>query len=137
MTEQAPSLNLPSADAASIAYRSNLAEVRAFVRTHAAGIGLPPSRTGDLVIAASELAGNTFRHTSGSGVLQLWTAAGEVLCQVHDSRHITDPYAGRACPPPDASHGHGLWVARQLCDAVDISTSPSGTTICLHMQLDL
>jgi anti-sigma regulatory factor (Ser/Thr protein kinase) len=37
----------------------NLAEVRAFVRVHAAALGLPPSRTGDLVIAASELAANT------------------------------------------------------------------------------
>jgi anti-sigma regulatory factor (Ser/Thr protein kinase) len=137
VTEHAPSLHLPPADAASITYRSNLAEVRAFVRTHAAVAGLPPSRTGDLVIAASELAANTLRHTTSSGTLQLWTTGGELLCQVRDSGHITDPFAGQASPPPDAGHGHGLWVTRQLCDAVDITTSPSGTTICLHMQLDL
>jgi hypothetical protein len=33
--------------------------------------------------------------------------------------------------------GHVPWVTRRLCDAVGISTSPTGTTICLHMQLDL
>jgi anti-sigma regulatory factor (Ser/Thr protein kinase) len=136
VTEHAPPLHLPPADAASITCRRNLAEVRAFVRARAAVAGLPRSRVGDLVIAASELAANTLRHTTGSGILHLWTAGGEVLCQVRDSGHITDPFAGQA-RPPDAGHGHGLWVTRQLCDVVDISTSPSGTTICLHMQLDL
>ena len=86
-------------------------------------------------MAASELAANTLRHTTGGGSLHLWTAAGELLCQVQDSGHIKDPFAGRTRPPPDAGHGHGLWVTRQLCDAVDISSNPSGTTICLHMQL--
>lgn len=137
MTEHAPSLHLPPAGAASITYRSNLADVRVFVQAYAAVAGLSSSRAGDLVAAASELAANTLRHTTGSGSVHLWTTDGELLCQVHDSGHITDPFAGQTPPPPGASHGHGLWVTRQLCDAVDISTSPTGTTICLHMQLDL
>jgi anti-sigma regulatory factor (Ser/Thr protein kinase) len=135
LTEQAPSLPLPPAEAASITYRINLAEVRTFVRTHATGAGLPPSRTRDLVIAASELAANTLSHTTGDGTLHLWAAGGEVLCQVHDSGHITGPFPGQAHLPPDAGHGHGLWIIRQLCDAIDISTSPNGTSICLHMKL--
>jgi anti-sigma regulatory factor (Ser/Thr protein kinase) len=135
LTEQAPPLPLPPADAVSITYRSNLTEVRAFVRAHATDTGLPPSRTRDLVIAASELAANTLSHTTGDGILHLWTAGGELLCQVQDSGHITGPYAGQVHLPPDAGHGHGLWIIRQLCDAVDISTTPGGTTICLHMQL--
>jgi anti-sigma regulatory factor (Ser/Thr protein kinase) len=49
---------------------------------------------------------------------------------------MTDPEAGLVRPPPDADHGHGLWVVRQLCDSVDITTGPGGTTICLYMQLD-
>lgn len=129
-------MRLPPADAASITYHHNLAAVRNFVWAHAAKAGLSPSRTRDLVIAASELAANTLSHTTGGGILHLWTAQGEVLCQVHDSGHMTDRKAGRVRPAPDSGHGHGLWVVRQLCDSVDISTSPGGTTICLHMQLD-
>jgi anti-sigma regulatory factor (Ser/Thr protein kinase) len=129
-------LRLPPADAVSITYRDRLAGVRKFVWAHAAKAGLPPSRTRDLVIAASELAANTLRHTTGGGILHLWTAPGEILCQVHDSGHLTDPSAGRVRPAPHAGHGHGLWVVRQLCDTVDIRTGPGGTTICLHMQLD-
>ncbi len=129
-------MRLPPADAVSIAYRDNLAGVRAFVWAYAAQAGLSPFRAGDLVIAASELAANTLSHTTGGGILHLWTTPGELLCQVHDSGHMTDPEAGQVCPAPNASHGHGLWVVRQLCDTVDISTGPGGTTICLHMQLD-
>ena len=136
MTEQAPSLRLPPADAASITYRSNLAEVRAFVRAHAASAGLPPSRTGDLVIAASELAANTLRHSTGSGVLHLWTAGGEVLCQVQDSGHITDPLAGRRRPAAGAGNGHGLWLVHQVCDLVELRSGPGETVIRLHMRLN-
>lgn len=128
-------MRLPPADAVSITYRDNLAEVRRFVWAHAANAGLPPSRTRDLVIAASELAANTLNHTTSGGILHLWAVPGEVLCQVHDSGHLTDPEAGQVRPPPDAGHGHGPWVVRQLCDTVDISTGTGGTTICLHMQL--
>jgi anti-sigma regulatory factor (Ser/Thr protein kinase) len=128
-------LRLPPANAVSITYRANLAEVRKFVWAYVAKAGLSPARTRDLVIAASELAANTLRHTTGGGIMHIWTAPGEILCQVHDSGHITDPEAGQVRPPPDAGHGHGLWIVHQLCDTVDIYSEPGGTTIRLHMRL--
>lgn len=36
---------------------------------------------------------------------------------------------------PDAGGGQGMWVAHQLCDLVEIRTSPAGTQIRVHMQL--
>lgn len=136
MNEEAPPSYRPPAGTAPIIYRDDLAEVRNFVRARAADGGLSRQRTEDLVIAASELAANTLSHTTGRGIMHIWAMPGELLCQVHDSGHITDPLAGRVRPPPSAGHGHGLWIAHQMCDSVDISSSPRGTTIVLRMQLD-
>jgi anti-sigma regulatory factor (Ser/Thr protein kinase) len=125
----------PPPDAAVLSYRDDLAAVRAFVARHARVAGLPPGRTRDLVIAASELAANTLRHTSADGTLQVWSAGRELQCQVCDTGHIADPLVGRRVLPPEAASGHGTWVVHQICDLVELRTGPGGTTIRLHMRL--
>ena len=125
----------PPGRAATLTYRDDLARVRAFAAEHARRAGLPTSRTRDLVIAVSELAANTWRHTDAGGTLHIWAADGEVLCQVRDSGHVSDPLAGRRRPIPEAGSGHGLWVVNQLCDLAELRTGSTGTTICLHFRL--
>jgi anti-sigma regulatory factor (Ser/Thr protein kinase) len=125
----------PPGGAAALAYREDLAHVRAFAATQARRAGLPADRARDLVIAVSELAANTWRHTDAGGTLHIWAADGEVLCQVHDSGHISDPLAGRRRPIPEAGRGHGLWVVNQLCDLAELRTGSTGTTIRLHIRL--
>jgi anti-sigma regulatory factor (Ser/Thr protein kinase) len=125
----------PPGRAAALAYREDLAHVRAFAATQARRAGLPDDRARDLVIAVSELAANTWRHTDAGGTLHIWAADGEVLCQVHDSGHISDPLAGRRRPVPEAGRGHGLWVVNQLCDLAELRTGSTGTTIRLHIRL--
>jgi anti-sigma regulatory factor (Ser/Thr protein kinase) len=128
-------LPAPPGWAATLTYRDDLAGVRAFAAGHARRAGLSASRTSDLVIAVGELAANTLRHTDAAGTLHVWTADGELLGQVHDSGHITDPLAGRRPPTTEAASGHGLWVVHQLCDLVELRTEPAGTTIRLHVRL--
>jgi anti-sigma regulatory factor (Ser/Thr protein kinase) len=125
----------PPDGAAAIAYRADLAPVRAHAARHASSIGLPPDRVPDLVLAVGELAANTFHHTDAGGALAIWPEANEVLCQVQDSGHITDPLAGRRRPGADADNGHGLWLVHQLCDLVELRSGPGGTVIRLHMRL--
>jgi anti-sigma regulatory factor (Ser/Thr protein kinase) len=125
----------PPARAAALTYRDDLAQVRAFAARHARLAGLPASRTRDLVIAVSELAANTWRHTDAPGTLHIWAADGELLCQIHDSGHISDPLVGRHRPALDAGNGHGLWVVHQLCDLAELRTASTGTTIRLHIRL--
>jgi hypothetical protein len=44
--------------------------------------------------------------------------------------------AGRLKRDPVATGGgRGLWVVQQVCDLVQIRTSPAGTAIRLHMHL--
>lgn len=129
----------PPAAAATLAYRDNLAQARAFAAGHARRAGLPDHRIEDLVIAVGELAANTFAHTTGPGTLAVWAMPDEVICQISDTGHIEDPLAGRL-PPHLAQtgngrgHGHGLWVVHQLCDLVELRTRPGGTQIRLHIR---
>jgi anti-sigma regulatory factor (Ser/Thr protein kinase) len=126
----------PPPDAAVLAYRDDLARVRAFTATHAHQAGLPDRRVRDLVIAVAELAANTLVHTSSAGTLSIWATMSEVVCQVHDSGCLEDPLIGRLRPDPaDLGGGRGLWVANQLCDLVEIRTGRDGTQIRLHMRL--
>lgn len=116
-------------------YRASLAGVRQFTSACARRAGLPPPRVNDLVIAVSELAANTLAHTRGPGTLTLWVTDQEVICQVQDQGQVIDPLAGSLRPAPDAPDGgRGLWVVHQVCDRVEISTGPTGTTVRVHMR---
>ena len=128
-------LEAPPDNAHALAYKADLASVRAFTSWHARTSGMAPDRMRDVVIAVSELAANSLRHGGGQGALSVWTAGGELLCQVEDAGHISDPLVGRNMPAPDAAGGHGMWVVHQLCDLVEIRTGAAGTVIRLHMRL--
>ena len=58
------------------------------------------------------------------------------MCEVSDSGCIDQPLAGRERPNPADTTGRGLWLANQLCNLVQIRSSPDGTTVRLHMRLD-
>jgi anti-sigma regulatory factor (Ser/Thr protein kinase) len=116
-------------------YRTDLSQVRALVLQRAREAGLAEGRANDLVLAVSEVAANTLRHTHASGTLAIWHDADEVVCEIHDEGMITDPQAGRHKPAPDATGGHGLWIVRQVCDLVELTSDANGTTVRMHMTL--
>ncbi len=119
--------------ATALSYRYDLRPVRAFVAAEAARAGLSGTRRTDLVIAASEVAANTIKHTDGGGIVRVWATSDEVLCQFDDSGYIDDPLAGYGRLTADVSGGQGLWLVNQVCDLAEIRTSAAGTTIRLHM----
>jgi anti-sigma regulatory factor (Ser/Thr protein kinase) len=119
----------------SYTYRTDLSQVRAWVMKHARDAGLTDSRACDLVLAVSEVAANTLRHTRSSGTLNIWHDDSEIVCEVHDAGVITDPLAGRRTPAPDALDGHGLWLVHQVCDLVELRSDNTGTTIRMHMSI--
>jgi anti-sigma regulatory factor (Ser/Thr protein kinase) len=119
-----------------LVYRADLARARDLAAAWGRQAGLTPHRVDDLVIVVGELTANTLAHTGEPGVLRLWVTGGETVCQAEDGGQITDPRAGMRRPDPAASGGgRGLWVVRQLCDRVEISTGPAGTTVRVHMRL--
>jgi anti-sigma regulatory factor (Ser/Thr protein kinase) len=116
-------------------YRSDLSQVRALVLKSAREAGLPDERADDLVLAVSEVAANTLRHTPSSGTLAIWHDSHEIVCEVHDKGVITDPLAGRRRPAPAALGGHGLWLVHQVCDLVELRSDTTGTTVRMHMAI--
>jgi anti-sigma regulatory factor (Ser/Thr protein kinase) len=129
-------LSRPPVHAETLGYSDDLRPVRSFVASRAAGAGLTPSRIPDLVLAISELAANTVRHTEGDGTLQVWHTRGELICQVADTGHLTDPLAWHRPPSDELLGGNGLWLVNQVCDLVQARTGQAGTTIRLHMRLN-
>ena len=124
----------PPAAAETLSYESDFRPLRRLVAGHAYRTGLPDERAANLVLAASELAANTLRHTSAGGTMHIWHTGEEILCQIRDQGWITDPLAGRTRRLPD-ERGHGLWVVNQVCDLVEQRTGPAGTTIRMHMRI--
>lgn len=123
------------AGAAAASYAQDLRAVRALVRDEARQAGLPYSRAVDLVLAVSEVAANTLRHTCAGGTISLWRADGELICQLADTGHIADPLAGRRQPARGHQGGQGLWLVNQVCDLVELRTGQAGTVVRLHMRL--
>ena len=121
----------------SYTYTTDLAAIRAVVHRYAIKAGLSEARAIDLVLAVSEVAANTVRHAKSPGSLQIWYDTEEIICQVQDEGTISDPLAGRRRPSLQASGGHGLWIVNEVCDRVEIASDETGTTIRLHMDLDL
>lgn len=115
-------------------YRTDLRPVRALVGVGAEEAGLSEPRASDLVLAVSEIAANTLRHTPDGGVLYVWHGDDEVVCEIQDSGWITDPLAGRHSPTGNQPGGHGLWLVNQICDLVEIRTGRRGTVIRMHMK---
>jgi anti-sigma regulatory factor (Ser/Thr protein kinase) len=112
-----------------------LAVVREFLARRAAHEGLAADRLPDLVLAVDELATNTLRYARAEGSIRTWRENGTLLVEVADDGHIADPLAGRDCPPPTELGGRGLYLVNQLCDLVQLRSSPEGSVIRIHMHL--
>jgi anti-sigma regulatory factor (Ser/Thr protein kinase) len=109
---------------------AQLGDLRESVRALGKEAALPKARVEELVLAVTELAGNTVRHAGGGGRLALWITPEGVVCEVSDrGGGVQDPLAGLVPPKPNASAGMGLWIARQLSDSFAIGTDDEGTTV--------
>jgi anti-sigma regulatory factor (Ser/Thr protein kinase) len=128
-------LSAPPPGASSLHFgREDLSRLRALVADRAAAAGLDQSQAADLVLAVNEVATNAIKHARAPGHLSLWDVPGGLVCQLEDPGHIADPLAGRRRPSPSVEGGLGLWMVNQLCDLVELRSSPEGTTSRLHMR---
>lgn len=109
--------------------------VRRLVATFAERFGLSDERKHDLVLAISEVAGNSARHAPvGQGMLRIWEDGDMLVCEVRDGGRIDDPLAGRRQPGLGQEGGYGLWLANRLCDLVQVRSFADGSVVRLHMR---
>jgi anti-sigma regulatory factor (Ser/Thr protein kinase) len=113
-----------------------LATLRAFVTSHASQAGAATGSVLKFVQAVDEVATNAIEHGGGSAVLQVWTSPHTMVCEVSDTgAGLRDPLAGQLPPERFAAGGHGLWLARQFSDLVEVHSDPTGTIVRLHLTL--
>ena len=94
--------------------------VRAFMNSHRS----PPDVVDDLELVVSELGTNVIRHTDSDVLtVRLALVAGHWILDVADAEDLA-ALDDIALPPPDASHGRGLYIAAELMD--DITTVEIG-----------
>ncbi len=132
-------LSPPPASAEALAFGPSceaLRAVRALVLQHARRSGLDPVATEHLTLAANELATNSLRHGGGTGTVRVWRDGDTLSCEVRDAGQIHgQPLLGRQRPAVEQIGGRGLWLANQLCDLVQIRSSPAGTAVRLQMRI--
>jgi len=114
---------------------SDLARVRRMVSAWASAQALAREPTQELVLAVDELAVNSIRHGGGAGTVRCWREDDVLLCEVQDSGWIRDPLVGRVRPSAEATSGRGVWIANQLCDLVQIRSSPGGSVVRVHKRV--
>lgn len=100
-------------------------EVAALVNRHAAAAGLDTEQTWALSLAVREI---TSAARAGA-TLRVWAEPAALVCEVRDPEPVDDPMAGRRRPPASEPDPHGLWLANQMCDLVQVRSTAAGSTV--------
>ena len=112
--------------------------LRHAVAAELATVDAPRDPIEDYLLAVDEMSSNAARHGRPPIDLRLWIAADRIVCTIADrGPGWDDPFAGYGpAHGEDLSRGGmGLWLARQLCDHVDINTDAAGTRVRLTLKL--
>lgn len=111
----------------------SLRRIRDLVEQAAGVAGVSASNVHDLVIAVSELTANAIRHGGGRGRIRIEQTAEGLRVEVSDHGPGLPADLSQELPLPDAVSGRGLWLVRNLCRDLHISSSARGVTVRLFM----
>ncbi|WP_222267818.1 anti-sigma factor RsbA family regulatory protein [Modestobacter marinus] len=92
----------------------------------------------DFLLAVDEMTTNALRHGRPPVDLRLWADEKRLVCTVTDrGTGLRDPFIGYGPAHGDdlSLGGMGLWLARQLCDHVDITPTEDGVRVRLTTVL--
>ncbi|MFC1429752.1 anti-sigma factor RsbA family regulatory protein [Streptacidiphilus sp. N1-3] len=145
----APPLEPPPVTASRLRWSTpapSTAHLRGFVAAHALRFGLDPERGELLVLAVAEVArllAHAAEDSADAGApasAVIWSRARTVSVELtqpglrpSDSA-LDDPTLGYRLPRPDGPRpGEGLWLARQICESVEVRTDTAGCTVRMEL----
>ena len=112
---------------------TSLHAVRELVDFGARAFGLDARRREECVLAVSEIATNSLVHGGGRGTFRCWEEGDRFVCEVSDSGRIDEPIVGYSRPTPGQVGGHGLWLANQLADLLQLRSNAHGTVARVYI----
>jgi anti-sigma regulatory factor (Ser/Thr protein kinase) len=113
-----------------------IARLRRHVKDAARRAGLDADRIDRYTFAVNEIVINAIQHGGGTAEVAIATGPGSVTVTVVDRGPGWNSDIPHDLPPPDRTHGRGLWLATRMCDDLTISSSATGTKITLRVVAD-
>lgn len=114
--------------------RPDLAATRAAVAEEARVAGVAPARFAELLVAVHEVAMNALVHGRGDASVRTWREGKTFVCEVEDhGPGLSEAVAGYEPPQPEREESRGLWLARQICDLVEVYSRDGITRVRLHV----
>ncbi|KUL30820.1 ATP-binding protein [Actinoplanes awajinensis] len=123
--------DLPTLPVARWFTRHTVASLRWQVNAICVERGLPGPDTFRFVLAVHEAMTNVVQHGGGHGQLLLWRRADRLWCEISDH----GPGLGTVWPAGGSGEPSGLWLIRQVCASVDVTTDETGTRLRLSYPL--
>jgi DNA-binding GntR family transcriptional regulator/anti-sigma regulatory factor (Ser/Thr protein kinase) len=116
---------------------ADLREVREFILDETRRAGVRGKTIQDTFLAVQEVASNVVDHGAGEGSIRTWVQADELVFEVRDDgTALTDPVMGQLLSSPSLmTEPRGLWMARLLCDLVEVRVREQGLIVRLHVAL--
>jgi anti-sigma regulatory factor (Ser/Thr protein kinase) len=124
----------PPPAAASIGFgrAEDLVHVRRFLRKQIRAAGLDGEAAHLLLAGAGEVITNALVHGGAPRRVWVYPEGPALVCHVYDrGPGIADPLATYLAPDRHATRGHGLWLGRQACDALEVTAGVTGTHVRL------
>ncbi|WP_165966495.1 sensor histidine kinase [Actinomadura sp. 7K507] len=121
-------------DAVTLTFAGDLSRIRHAIVMETAMLGLAGEHLMIFSAAVGELLTGTDADEAGElPSVALWSRPGEVVCDIRlPATTSLDPFIGLHPPTLDPRPGDGFWLARQICDHLDVRPGPAGTTVRLH-----
>jgi anti-anti-sigma factor len=117
--------------------RHGIRAIRDRLLSYATSCGLSGFDRYKLLLAATEIMTNAVYHGGGRGIINVERRGHRLILRITDHgpgiprRHRTESPR----PRPGRVRSSGLWLARKICERVDIDTRPGGTTVLLTYAL--
>jgi anti-sigma regulatory factor (Ser/Thr protein kinase) len=102
-------------------------KVCTLVRAAASRAGVATRDIDDLLIAVSELVTNVIRHAGGTGSITVRSMSAGLFAEISDNGPGLPETL--AIERPGIRQGQGLWLARLLCDDLQVVSGHDGVTV--------
>lgn len=126
----------PPAPASELPIQGNLPAVRGFILQQAKRAGVSGKSLQDIFLAVQEVAGAVITHGSERGAIRAWIADSSLVFEVRDDAPgLGDPLSGQLpSDPAMLLEPRGLWMARLLCDLVEVRLGDRGLVVRLNVS---